>query len=540
MTTLALPLAMPLHGEVARDDAVWVGLVEASDLDTAADRIALESGELFDRARLLVRDRGSVRGYVSLPIADGEVSATALTAAVDALPDVPAAARPAPSPITVVVCTRDRGRLLVEALDAITRLDYPALEVVVVDNAPSDDETRRLVADEFPLFRYVREDAPGLSHARNAGLRAATSPVVAYTDDDVVVDPQWLWAIAAGFARADDVGCVTGVVPTGELRNAVQAWFDARVSWSKLTAARTFRLSDPPDDLPMFPFSVGEFGTGANFAVRREHMLSLGGFDTALGAGTRTKGGEDLDMFLRMLYDGASIVVSPSAIVWHRHRADLDALKAQAVGYGRGFGAWATTVALDPRMLGAAVRRSPRALARLLNKPMSTVDTAADGASDAGAADLSAEARAVGRLELRSVVDGPASYFAERRAQREAGTLAGPPSRGRQLERRLWATLAALGGVFGLLALLPLPPGLSLAFLAVFVLVGPGALVRAWVGLPPSFAPIVVPAVGISAALLLTTGLVYARWWNPDAWLLVAAAVTCVGAVVSFGARRAA
>lgn len=532
MTTLILAPAMSLHGDVDRAAATWVGLVDAHDAVRRPDRVLLESGELFDRARLLVRDRGSVRGYVTLPVTDGTLEAAALADAVESLAMVPPASRPAPRPISVVVCTRDRAALLRESLDAIREIDYPAMEVVVVDNAPSTTETRDLITAEFPQFRYLREDAPGLSHARNAGLRAATSGIVAFTDDDVIVDRQWLWAIASGFARGDDVGCVSGVVPSGELRNDVQAYFDARVSWSKLTTGHVFRLSDPPEDLPIFPFCVGEFGTGANFAIRRDHVLDLGGFDSALGAGTRTKGGEDLDMFVRILYDSQAIVVEPSALVWHRHRDDLAALSAQAVGYGRGFGAWATTVMLEPRMLGAALARSPRAVSRLVNKPMSTVD------DDSAPAVLSDEAKNVGRLEISSILGGPTAYFAERRTQREAGTLSGPASRGTQLERRCWSVISAIGGVFGLLALLPLPPGVSFAFLAIFLLVGPGALVRAWVVLPPHFAPLVLPAVGISATLLLTTGLVYAEWWTPDLWLLALAAATCVAAGVSFSARR--
>ncbi|WP_374977592.1 glycosyltransferase family 2 protein [Microbacterium trichothecenolyticum] len=534
MTTLTLPLAMPLHGMVDRNVATWVGLVEASDLAGAPQRLVLESGDQFDRARLLVRDHGSVRGYIAVPVVDGEADAASVVNAVDRLPATPPAARTAPGPITVVVCTRDRGALLRESLGAIRGIDYPLMEIVVVDNAPSDDMTRDLLAEEFPEFRYVREERAGLSHARNAGLEAASSAIVAYTDDDVIVDPQWLWAIAAGFAQADDVGCVTGIVPSGELRNAVQAWFDARVSWSKLTAARTFRLSDPPDDLPMFPFCVGEFGTGANFAVRRDHMLALGGFDTALGAGTRTKGGEDLDMFLRVLYDGQAIVVNPAAVVWHRHRDDLAALEAQAVGYGRGFGAWAVTVALDPRTVGAAIARSPRALARLVNKPMASVDETTVTAT------LSRESKGIGRVELASVIGGPAAYFAERRAQRDAGTFAGPPSRDVALDRRLWSVLAALGGLFGLLALLPTAAGVSFAFLAIFILIGPGSLVRAWVPLPPHFAPIVVPALGLSAVILLTTATVNLQWWAPAAWLLAAAAATCGGALATFVTRRGA
>ncbi|WP_345751782.1 glycosyltransferase [Microbacterium rhizophilus] len=527
MTTLILTPAMPLHGDVERDDATWVGLLDAAALPDAGT-LVLAEGERFARARLLVRDDAGVRGYVTLPLSGETLPGDDVRAAVAALPAAAGWQMGADAPpVTIVVCTRDRAGMLRETLDSLAAVEWGALEVVIVDNAPSTAETSELVHGEYPDFRYVREDAPGLSHARNAGLRAATSPIVAFTDDDVIVDPQWIAQLVAGFGAADDVDCVTGAVPSGELRNRVQAYFDARVSWSKLIAPRLFRLSDPPPDLPMFPFCVGEFGTGANFAVRRDAMLALGAFDTALGAGTGTKGGEDLDMFLRMLYSGSAIAVNPAAIVWHRHRSDLDALSAQAVGYGRGFGAWATTVMLEPAMLGAAMRRAPRAVGRLLRKPMATVD--ADGPHVATASD-----RAVSRLELSSVLSGPTSYLRERRRQLDAGAFAGPASRGAPLERRLWAALAAVAGILGLLAALPLPTWLSLILLACFVFVGPGAVVRAWVPLPPHLTPVAVPALGLSAVILLVTASVFATWWQPALGLAAIALATCVGALVTY------
>lgn len=531
MTSLTLTPAMRLHGSVDSASATWVGLVESGDALAATDLVLLEDAEQFDRARILVRERGRIRGYVSLAVRDGAVDADELAHAVAELPPTAPLEVPPLGSISIVVCTRDRPEILREALASIAELDHPAFEVIVVDNAPTTQATRDLIESEFPAFRYVREDVPGLSHARNAGLAAATSPIVAFTDDDVVVDPLWLRAIASGFARADDVGCVSGIVPSGELRNAVQTYFDARVSWSKLTEPRVFRLDDPPADLPMFPFCVGEFGTGANFAVRRDHIRGLGGFDTALGAGTATKGGEDLDMFLRVLYDRHAIVVEPAAIVWHRHRSDLAALEAQAVGYGRGFGAWATTVVLDPRMARAAFARSPQALRRLVDKPMVSVD---DGPQGPAASAIDPEIEGIGRTELASIAGGPWSYFRERHAQLEAGTFAGPPTRGPALERRGWALVAGVGGIFGVLAAIVPSTGLSLVFLSIFVLVGPGALVRAWVPLPSHLTPIVVPAIGLSAVILMVTALAFAGWWAPTISLLVIAVVTC--AVAAFGA----
>mgnify|MGYP000847456772 FL=1 len=406
--------AMPSHGEPSGPDARWVGLVDLADLDPS-DVLALAGADGYQVARLLIRDAGVVRGYVSLPIRDGAVDADRLRTAAAALPTPEPAPEPTVlPPMSVVVCTRERPAMLREALASLVALDHPDFEVIVVDNAPVTTGTAE-VAAQFGV-RYVVAPVAGLSRARNRGLAAATHDIVAFTDDDVVVDAQWLRGLAGGFARGGDIACVSGLVPSGELRNSVQAYFDARVSWSKVLTARQFRLGCPPADLPMFPFCVGEFGTGANFAVRRDAVRALGGFDEALGVGTRTKGGEDLDIFTRLLFAGHGLAIEPAALVWHRHRDDLQALRAQAIGYGRGLGAWLTKVATRPRPLGMALARAPQALHRLVHKPMTTVEEpgAADEVPRSGDDPLAAEIERIGRLELFQVLVGPGCYLAER------------------------------------------------------------------------------------------------------------------------------
>lgn len=126
-----------------------------------------------------------------------------------------------------------------------------------------------------------------------------------------------------------------------------------------------FRTASPPADLPLFPFSVGAFGTGANMSIRRDAGLALGGFDVALGPGTPTRAGEDPDLFTRVLFSGGALAVEPSAVVWHRHRSDREALRAQALGYGTGLGAWVAKLVLRPRTAVAVLRRAVGALRQL-------------------------------------------------------------------------------------------------------------------------------------------------------------------------------
>ncbi|PRY70410.1 glycosyl transferase family 2 [Glaciihabitans tibetensis] len=412
--------AMPRSGAPEWPSARWVGAVDASDL-VGATRVRLRDSDGYAHARFLVRSGVVVHGFVDVPVASGWVDVTELTSAIARLSAPPATTRPAldaPLPsITVLVCTRDRADQLRTSLAAILRLDYPRFNVVVVDNASRTSATRDLLEAEFsdPRIELVEEPVAGLSRARNTGLLLATGDIVAFTDDDVVVDPHWLRQLAGAYAAEPGIDCVSGLVPSGELRTRVQGYFDDRVTWSKSIQPRIYSIHAPPADLPMFPFCVGQYGTGANFSLRRSAALELGGFDTAFGVGTRTGGGEDLDMFTRVLLSGRSLAVAPSAIVWHRHRDDITELKKQAKGYGTGLGSWLTKLILSPRTLPIVLVRAPRALVRLVSiawrKPAVSV------VESAGPADEFDRAIArVGWVELASVARGPWLFLRQRLA----------------------------------------------------------------------------------------------------------------------------
>ena len=128
--------------------------------------------------------------------------------------------------VTVAVCTRDRTAQLAGCLDSLGRLDYPALDVLVVDNAPSDPATARLVGERYPQVRYVCEPRPGLNWARNRAIAEARGEIIAYTDDDVVVDPGWVRALAHVFAQHPEVMAVTGLVVPYELETEAQMFFE--------------------------------------------------------------------------------------------------------------------------------------------------------------------------------------------------------------------------------------------------------------------------------------------------------------------------
>jgi predicted nucleotidyltransferase len=132
--------------------------------------------------------------------------------------------------ISVVLITRDRCRQLDRCLGSLARLKRRPDEVVVVDNA-STDETARVVRDfraEFPV-RYVLEPRLGIATARNAGVRASSGEVLAFTDDDAVVDPEWLGFVERAFLRDPRIGIVGGAILNlkTERRDVVARYFEA-------------------------------------------------------------------------------------------------------------------------------------------------------------------------------------------------------------------------------------------------------------------------------------------------------------------------
>ncbi len=241
--------------------------------------------------------------------------------------------------VTVAVCTRNRAEQLPACLEALQALDYPQslLEIVVVDNAPVDGSSR-VIVERFPSFRYAVEPRPGLNHARNRAILESQGEIVAYTDDDVSVDPGWVRAIAEAFREEPHAMGVTGLVVPDELDTEAQVLFERYGGFGRGFERNVFRVDiEGGESAARLYGGTGRFGTGANMAYRRRFLHAVGGFDPALDVGTPTNGGGDLDMFFRVLKSGAALVYEPAALVRHRHRRDRAALKTQIANNGIGF-----------------------------------------------------------------------------------------------------------------------------------------------------------------------------------------------------------
>lgn len=259
-----------------------------------------------------------------------------------------------PPSLTIAICTKDRAKRLTRLLDSlrpvIAASRFRATELLVIDNASVDSATRDAVA-AFAGVRYVFEPRAGLDFARNAAVRHATGDLLAFLDDDVVVDRDWLDGLFVAWQGCPDAGGFSGLVLPYRLDTEAQVQFELRGGFGRGFEPRTFHAASAEN--PLHPVGSGVIGAGCNMAFDRSLLLALGGFDEALDTGAPLPGGGDLDIFYRVLRSGRAIVYEPRYAVYHEHRETLPQLKRQYWSWGLGFMAFL-----------AKSRRSDPALAR--------------------------------------------------------------------------------------------------------------------------------------------------------------------------------
>lgn len=310
--------------------------------------------------------------------------------------------------ITVVVCSHDRPAGAARSVENLLTQRYPNFEIVVVDNAPSTDATRRLIREKFgnnPKVRYVLEERKGLSWARNRGIYAGRGELIAFTDDDIAADPSWLSAFWRNFSLGEHVACVTGLVLPSELETPAQLLCEQYANFNKGFARRVF---DNHLSAPGYPYLAGQFGTGGNMAFRRTFLQKLGGFDGRLGAGMPSCAGEDLDIFFRTIKSGATLVYEPGALIWHSHWPDYPTLLNRLGSYGKGLAAYMVNmVHKNPRRLPELLWQAPFGFYYLTSKKSNK--------NRNRPADFPQE---LSRAEWRGLLAGPWSYWQSCRVAR--------------------------------------------------------------------------------------------------------------------------
>lgn len=306
--------------------------------------------------------------------------------------------------VSVVVTTHDRPESLEETLRSISRVNYSKFEIVIVDNASSNDDTVDLVkrlSSELKNLRYIREDRVGLCWARNCGLEAARGTITAFTDDDVLVDPNWLTALVQGFSNGDNVACVNGLILPRELETPAQVWCEEHGGFGKGFTFRIFDLTTHRPDDPLFPYRLSMFGSGANMSFKTDILRQFGGSDPTLGAGTPTLSGAEFPAFYNVIMNNYQIVYRPDAIVYHSHHEQYERFRRQFYGYGVGFAAFFTKIILE----------NPRIILHLLQRLVYGLFFILSPKSPRHAKKEAGYPKELNRLEVLGMLYGPLAYF---------------------------------------------------------------------------------------------------------------------------------
>ena len=317
---------------------------------------------------------------------------------------------------SVIVSTHERPEQLQQCLRSLASLHYPKYEIIVIDNAPVTNATADLIQQTYhdvSWIHYIREDRPGASWARNRGIMAAQGEILAFTDDDTVVDPYWLIELVRAFRIADDVACVTGLAMPLELETPAQFWFEEYGEFSKNVTPRIFDMAEYHPKMPLHPYTAGQFGSGVSTAFTAAFLESVNGFDPALGPGVPARAGEDLALFFQAVTHGHKLVYAPASLLYHLHRREYASLRQQIYNYGIGLSAYLTKSLFDnPRLIFDLIAKVPYGLYFTLSDR-----------SPRNNKKSTHYPKELTRLELEGLLYGPFAYIQSCRMRRHESLL---------------------------------------------------------------------------------------------------------------------
>lgn len=206
--------------------------------------------------------------------------------------------------VSVVIPTYNRGDSILDTIESVLQSDYPAFEIIIVDQSKNSATKEAIQKYLFnPQFRYIHTDIQGAGRARNTGIAQAQGSLVAITDDDCVVPKNWLSAIAQIFDKYPKVAVVItnvvpgehdeakGFIPTYERTDSTLV----KTIWQKRSAR----------------------GIGASLAIRRDIVISMGGYDNNLGPGAYFQDGDDIDLVTRAILKGWWVYETHEVAVTH-------------------------------------------------------------------------------------------------------------------------------------------------------------------------------------------------------------------------------
>jgi len=238
---------------------------------------------------------------------------------------------------SVIVITRNRANSISETLEALSKLDYPDFEVLVVDSSDEAEKgpTEKLVA-QFGA-RYIFEPRRGQALARNTAIPLTTGEVIAFTDDDCIPAKDWLARKVQSYSDPAVYACTGRVVKHNE--GDASQLFEEVAGQDLGGERRIFTREDIRFGIGFLLSNVLKvfakhmksgapvpwcLGHGSSMSFRREAFRQNGGFDERYGWGRPLGGCEDIEILYRTLKSNHAVIYEPAAVVRHKHRFTTD------------------------------------------------------------------------------------------------------------------------------------------------------------------------------------------------------------------------
>lgn len=223
--------------------------------------------------------------------------------------------------ISVIICTYNRAEYLRNVLAGLTGQDavsHVSFEVIIVDNNSRD--ATKAICEEFlsmnpELFRYIHEEKQGKTFALNAGIRASKGNIIAFTDDDVVIDGRWLLSIKQAFEAYPDSKAFGGrVIP--KWPDTVPRWVVKEGAFKNTWGAIVEH--DFGDIVTSYHQDGNQYPCGANMFFSKEIFQRYGCFNESLNHGVQNIPMlEDIEFCMRLQENHEGMLYIPDAVVYH-------------------------------------------------------------------------------------------------------------------------------------------------------------------------------------------------------------------------------
>jgi GT2 family glycosyltransferase len=224
--------------------------------------------------------------------------------------------------VSIVVCTRNRPEHIETCIQSLLEQQYHNIEVVIVDQSSSTESYKiiqRLFGSAKIKIRYTATNSVGLSKARNIGIKYSSGEIVAFTDDDVIADKNWILNMVNDFHEYSTINCIFGkVLPLfyGKSRRAICT-----------LDIPNYKLYSHTH---LNPYGVG---VGNNMSFRKELINIVGSFDERFGVGSPLGGADDIDYIYRVFLNGFDILYSPEVVVYHKQWKEDETLNEVVKAY---------------------------------------------------------------------------------------------------------------------------------------------------------------------------------------------------------------